>query len=172
MLALDFDCGITPEEAFDRMQAYDITPNQWYPTFSDSPDKRKFRLIFNLDRIITNIDARNYLMDALLMMYPEADKSCRDPARFFYGTDKQGQVLNHKALSVDILFSVLESDKIKNGARTRKIKAGSKGARFLRKIGESCASYINTIEDTENANQRKNNYYEKLTQNKNGKNVD
>ena len=170
-MALDFDGGISPDSAIERIQAYDIIPNAWYPTFGDSPKKRKFRLIFFLDTLITNIDARNYLMESLFAMYPEADAACKNPAHFFYGTNKRGEVLNPKALSLDVLFSVLESDKIKNGARTRKIETGSKGAASLRQIGESCAFYINTIENTENANLKKNSYYEKLKQNKSSKNV-
>jgi hypothetical protein len=155
------------------MQAYDIKPNAWYPTFGDSPEKRKFRLIFFLDTLITDIDARNYLMDGLFAMYPEADKACENPAHFFYGTDKRGQVLNPKALSLDLFFSVLESDKIKHGGRARKIGAQTPGAAFLRKIGENCVSYINYIEDTKKAtNEQKTDYYEKLKKNKYSKNID
>ena len=145
IMALDFDGGITPDAAIQRIQAYEITPNAWYPTFGDTPGKRKFRLIFFLDTLITNIDARNYLMDSLFAMYPEADKACENPAHFFYGTDKRGEVLNPKALSLDVLLSILEADKLKNGGRPRNIEASSEGATFLRTFGETKASYSNTI---------------------------
>jgi hypothetical protein len=172
-MALDFDGGLTPQQAIERMQAYELTPNAWYPTFGDSPDKRKFRLVFFLDTLITDLHARNYLMDGLFAMYPEADAACKNPAHFFYGTNKPGQVLNPTALSLDLLFSVLESDKIKNGGRTRNIKANSKGAAFLRKFGETKASYSNTIEGLQNAtNDQKREYYAKLRKNKRGKSVD
>lgn len=172
-MALDFDGGLSPDLAIERMQAYEITPNAWYPTFGDSPDKRKFRLIFFLDTLITDIDARNYLMDGLFAMYPEADSACKNPAHFFYGTDKSGQVLNPKALSLDLFLSVLESDKIKNGGRLRKIDAGKPGAAFLRKDGFSWASYINTIEAPSKAiDQQKIDYYEDLKRNKFNKEID
>ena len=96
ILALDFDGGISPQEAIERMQVYDLTPNLWYPTFGDTPQKRKFRLLFFLDTVITNIEARDYLMDGLFAMYPEADEACKNPAHFFFGTDKRGQVLTQK----------------------------------------------------------------------------
>ena len=150
-MALDFDGGISPEAAIERIHKYDITPNAWYPTFGDSPEKRKFRLVFFLDTLITDAAARNYLMEALFTMYPEADKACESAAHFFYGTDKRGQVLNPRALSLDILFSVLESDKLKNGGRARKIGAQTPGAAFLRKIGENGALYNNIIEGSQNA---------------------
>ncbi len=172
-MALDFDGGLSPEVAIERMQAYDITPNAWYPTFGDSPQKRKFRLIFFLDTLITNAAARNYLMDALFDMYPEADRACKNQAHFFYGTNKPGQVLNTKAISLDVFFSVLESDKIKNGGRARKIGAQTSGAAFLRNIGETKASYNYNIEDLQKAkNEQKIDYYEKLKQNKRGKAID
>jgi len=169
-MALDFDGGITPDAAIQRIQAYEITPNAWYPTFGDTPGKRKFRLIFFLDTLITNIDARNYLMDSLFAMYPEADKACENPAHFFYGTDKRGEVLNPKALSLDVLLSILEADKLKNGGRPRNIEASSEGATFLRKFGETKASYSNTIEGLQNSkNDQQSEYYAKLKKNKKNK---
>ncbi|MBO6573160.1 MAG: hypothetical protein JJ958_12045 [Balneola sp.] len=155
------------------MRAYELTPNAWYPTFSDSPAKRKFRLIFFLDTFITDIDARNYLMDGLFALYPEADRACKDPAHIFYGTNKNGQVLNSKALPLDLFLTVLESDKIKNGARLRNIDPQKAGAAFLRKIGETEVSYSNTIGDLQKATpEQKKNYYESLKKNKRGKIVD
>ena len=129
--------------------------------------------MFFLDTLITDLHARNYLMDGLFAMYPEADVACKNPAHFFYGTNKPGQVLNPKALSLDLLFSVLESDKLKGGARARNLKAGTKGATALRECGEICAPYIYTIGDTKKAiGEQKSEYYHKLKENKYGKNID
>ncbi|MAO65396.1 MAG: hypothetical protein CL666_10390 [Balneola sp.] len=112
-------------------------------------------------------------MDGLFEMYPEADKACKNPAHLFYGTDKQGEVLNPKALPLDLFFSVLESDKIKNGGRLRKINPQAPGVAFLRKDGFSRSSYSNTIGATSKAtNEQKLEYYEKLNRNKNSKEVD
>lgn len=113
-------------------------------------------------------------MKLLLAFYHEADKACQDPAHFFYGTNKEGQVLNPKALSLDLLLSVLESDKLKDGGRSRKIDAQTTGAAFLRKIGENCVPYSNIIGDTKKATneQQKIEYYKKLKENKRSKNID
>ncbi len=155
------------------MQAYEITPNAWYPTFSDSPAKRKFRLLFALDTFISDIEARNYLMEALIAMYPEADKACKNPAHIFYGTNKKGEVLNSKVISLDLFFSVLESDKLKSGGRLRKINPQHPGVKFLRKDGFSTASYSNTIGARSKAtNQVAKEYYERLKLNKKNKSVD
>lgn len=155
------------------MQAYDITPNAWYPTFSDRPEHRKFRLIFFLDTLLTDIDARNYLMDGLFAMYPEADKACKNPAHLFYGTNKSGKVLDPKAISLDLLFSVLESDKIKNGGRLRKVDPLDAGASFLRKDGFSRAFYSNTITAPSKAKtNQKIEYFDHLKRNKENKEID
>ena len=173
LFGLDFDSGFTPEEAIQRMQAYEITPNAWYPTFSDTPAKRKFRLLFVLDTFITDLEARNYLIDGLFAMYPEADKACKNPAHIFYGTNKKGHVLNSKAISLDLLFTILESDRIKEGGRTRNLKPQTAGAKFIRGLGENCVSYSNTIGDTKKTStQQSRDYYEILNQNKSSKNVD
>lgn len=119
------------------------------------------------------MDARNYLMEGLFTMFPEADEACKNPAHFFYGTDKPGEVLNDKALSLDLLFSVLESHKIKNGGRLRKIDPQRPGAAFLRKDGFSPSSYSNTIGERSKAiDHQKIEYYDKLKDNKNNKHVD
>lgn len=150
------------------MQAYDITPNAWYPTFGDTPGKRKFRLIFFFDTLITELNARNYLMDALFAMYPEADKACKNPAHYFYGTNKKGEVLNSRALDLDLLLTALESDKIKNGGRLRKIAPDQPGVKGLRKNGFLQCSYSNNIETLSKAkNKHKVDYYNWLLSNKN-----
>lgn len=112
-------------------------------------------------------------MDGLFEMYPEADKACKNPAHLFYGTDKQGEVLNPKALPLDLFFSVLESDKIKNGGRLRKINPQSPGVSVLRKDGFSRASYSNTIGAPSKAtDKQKTEYYENLKRNKENKEID
>jgi len=155
------------------MKAYDLTPNLWYPTFGDSPEKRKFRLLFFLDTVITNIEARDYLMDGLFAMYPEADHACKNPAHFFYGTNKLAVVANATVLPLDLLVTVLESDKIKGGGRLRKLDSQNPGAAFLRRDGFSWASYSNTIGAPSKATaEQKNEYYENLKRNKYNKEVD
>lgn len=112
-------------------------------------------------------------MDGLFSMYPEADRACKNPAHLFYGTNKPGQVLESKAIPLDLLFTVLESDKIKEGGRLRKIDSLNAGASFLRKDGFSRSFYSNTIGATpKTTNQEKSKYFEWLQKNKNSKDPD
>lgn len=148
---MDFDGGITPSEAIDRIKSYDLVPNAFYPTYGDSPKKRKFRLLFFLDTLITNREARNHLMDLLFRFYPEADRACRDEAHFFYGTNKTGQVLNPKAISLNTLLTVLDADAVKEGGRLYKLKIGSEGNRQLRGFCKNFRSYSDNIGPEKNA---------------------
>tara|TARA_Y100001935_G_scaffold93147_1_gene77448 strand:- start:66471 stop:66809 length:339 start_codon:yes stop_codon:yes gene_type:complete len=112
-------------------------------------------------------------MNGLFALYPEVDKACKDPARLFYGTNKKGEILNPIPISVERLATVLESDKLKGGARTRKINPKTPGAVGARKHGFSAASYSIYIEGRSKAiSQQKLEYYEKLKRNKKNKSVD
>lgn len=174
VFALDFDSGITPEQSIRRLQSYEITPNLWYPTFGDSPEKCKFRLVLFLDTVITDLAARNRLMDDLLQMYLEADQSCSDAARFFYGTNKKVEVLTNKVISLEHLISALDTDKIKGGGRMRKLDVKDAGVRQLRGYGELKAPYNKSIGGLQNtmSYEQKEEAVEKLRLNLRDKKVD
>lgn len=112
-------------------------------------------------------------MDGLFRMYPEADKACRDEAHFFYGTNKKGEVLNPKAISLDVLFAALESDKIKNGGRMYTIKADQEGPRFIRRICGEQSPYTNNIGELQSSMslEEKRQVIETLRDNRNNKSV-
>lgn len=121
IFALDFDSGIEPLKVLRRFRKYDVEPNAYYHTFGHTPNKTKFRLVLFLDTLIKNRDLRDWIQKSLLMMFPESDQSTSDAARFFYGSDKRGIVLNEKEVPLNLLTSVLDSDKLKSGGRMRKI---------------------------------------------------
>lgn len=84
LFGLDFDSGFTPEEAIERLELYSLEAQIIYATFSDSKVKRKFRLLFALDTVITSLNERDSIINGLLELFPEADKAVRDAARLFY----------------------------------------------------------------------------------------
>lgn len=61
----------------------------YYPSFSHTEEKPKYRLIFVLDKVITNKDERNLIMNNLCSLFEQADKSCVNEDRIFYGTNKK-----------------------------------------------------------------------------------
>ncbi len=85
LFALDFDRGITPQAVIDRFNEFGITPNIIYYTFRDTPEHRKFRVLILVDRVITDCKEAEYYRKGLISVFPEADKSCKDAARMFFG---------------------------------------------------------------------------------------
>ena len=136
IIGLDFDSGLTPQNAIDRLQKYNITPSCWYPSFSDDPTgNRKFRLVFFLDKSIEDASVYSTLMELFFNLYPEVDR-LQDAARFFYGTNAEGIVLNPDEIPLQDLYTALSSNTIK-GARLRKNKHRTKGGKDLQELASS-----------------------------------
>lgn len=84
VVALDFDEGMTLNEAledtFFKKNAAFI-----YTTFSHTESKHKFRVVFVLSELVTNYRIVESLLMELMVMYPQADKTCKDATRLFFG---------------------------------------------------------------------------------------
>jgi hypothetical protein len=86
VFALDFDTGeISVKEVYEELKKYGIHPQLWYTTFSSSTDLLKFRVVLFLENPITNIDLRQLISKGLLKLFPQADQSCSDAARYYFG---------------------------------------------------------------------------------------
>jgi len=85
IFALDFDSGITFLAVLDRLKEYKLDCTLAYSTFSSNEQIPKFRVIFQLDEVITDLELRNSIQYALIALFPECDKLCKDPSRMFYG---------------------------------------------------------------------------------------
>ena len=95
VFALDFDLGlITVEEVINKLYLYEIIPNFWYNTLSDSVELNKFRIIICIDQPVECEEHRRIISDGLLEMFPEADKKCRNACRIFLG-GKKSNILNN-----------------------------------------------------------------------------
>lgn len=82
--ALDFDNGVTLSQAintpFFRQFALFV-----HTTPSHTPESPRLRVVFALDRPISDKDKYAELSLALTSRFGSSDASCKDPARFFYG---------------------------------------------------------------------------------------
>jgi hypothetical protein len=86
IFALDFDGGeLSIEEVYDRLHLYEIKPQLWYETFSSSETLIKFRVVLFLDYPVTNPKIHKLISLGLLKLFPEADQSCKDQARYYFG---------------------------------------------------------------------------------------
>lgn len=98
VVALDFDSGMTLEEALCE---FALTGSFIYTTFSHTDKNHKFRVIFVLDKIITDFEQCSQLIENLLRKYPSADPKCKEPHRLFYGGKKLYELNFDNRLSVN-----------------------------------------------------------------------
>ena len=60
-----------------------------YESFSSTKERQRYRLAFLAPSIIRDRDEATRFLRGLLAAYPEADPSCKDLSRLFFGTDKE-----------------------------------------------------------------------------------
>jgi hypothetical protein len=65
--------------------ALGIQPAFVYKTFSYTEAEQKFRAVYILDHIVTDIRLRDLVIKLLMKLFPECDKACIDASRMFYG---------------------------------------------------------------------------------------
>lgn len=87
IFALDFDCGITYSEVSMRAESYGLPIALAYETLS-SENGNRFRIVFVNAFQIDDIRVSEMIMDALIQIFPECDKACRDVSRIFLGGKK------------------------------------------------------------------------------------
>lgn len=65
-----------------------------YQTFSYTKEHPKFRLAFVMDKPIKDAGMRKHIMETLVNLFPQSDKSCVNADRIFHGTNKSAKLLN------------------------------------------------------------------------------
>jgi len=119
--ALDFDSGVTPEEITSRFIKFGIEPNIIYPSFSDTPELRKFRVVLVLDSVISDIKTRDYIQKGLMKLIGDADPSCKDAARLYFG-GTNSMIFNNDLVSTSKMMEVIDCQVIgDDSGKTRKL---------------------------------------------------
>lgn len=85
-LGVDEDGYLHPLEAIRRAISHDLSPMLLYFTFSASlnPEWYRYRIVFDAGEPVCENTARE-VIKALLSYYPEADQSCKNSNRLFFG---------------------------------------------------------------------------------------
>lgn len=87
----------TPDEAITLLNDKGIKVFAYYYTFSSMEDKPKFRLLFLLKKPTYNQGEAKLIIKTLIDLLPQADKSCKDLSRLFYGTNKEVKIVDPEA---------------------------------------------------------------------------
>lgn len=157
IFALDFDSGIEPETVIHRFKEFNINPNFYYTSFSDTPELRKFRLVLFLDTVIKDIKQRDWIMLSLMKLFPESDTTCKDAARMFYG-GKESTILSRDNIPFKALMEMLEINNITyDGNQTRCL---GKSDKLFEKCSKTGSPIYNNIEVPEYLQKKKNNHFD------------
>lgn len=85
VFTLDFDCGISAEEVRRQAERCMLPVSFMYHSFSSTSECPRFRTAFVNDVPVTDKKAAEIILNMLLEIFPEADKSCKDVSRMFFG---------------------------------------------------------------------------------------
>jgi len=96
---------LTPKEAMKICKDNGVLPALCYKTFSNTADKPKFRIMFKLNEPIKDDNKRWLIASTLVALFPQADKSCLNADRIFFGTNKKVKTLN-KTVSFDKILKL------------------------------------------------------------------
>lgn len=88
---------LTPEETITLLNDKGIKVFAYYHTFNSSEVKPKFRLLFLLKKPTYNQGEAKLIIKTLIDLLPQADKSCKDLSRLFYGTNKEVKIVDPEA---------------------------------------------------------------------------
>ena len=79
---------LTVERAREIMREAGIVPLFGYHTFSHTENVPRFRLVFASDEAVTDKATAEHITEGLQSLFPGVDKSGKDAARMFLGTNK------------------------------------------------------------------------------------
>ena len=76
------------EESLAILEKNKIDVLAHYPSFHDSKEEPRYRILFMLDKPISSVEKRDFIVEGLTELL-KGDHSCTNPARIFFGTDGQ-----------------------------------------------------------------------------------
>ena len=85
LFCLDFDNGVSYLNIKQKFTDYGLPISFSYSTLSSTEGHPKFRIILCHEVPITDYDVAHLMLDMFKVMFPEADRSCFEPARMFFG---------------------------------------------------------------------------------------
>jgi len=84
LIGLDFDKQlISISGVIERLKEKGIRVNMWYSTLRSTPDAPRFGVIICLDEPVTDKHECLEILRGLHALFPEADKKCKELARWF-----------------------------------------------------------------------------------------
>lgn len=115
LLGLDFDTGISYKEVQQIAKEYELPIAFAYQTFSSTESTQRFRVVFVNDVVVDNIYAAEIMLKMLLKIFPDADKSCKDVSRMFFGGKGVLDKVEEKTINIVLLKDAFQEYAFKKG---------------------------------------------------------
>lgn len=135
LIALDFDYGISIDEAIEKLLRFDIEPLAVYTTLSHTEEKPKFRIILEHDQPIYSDKIFKVLTRSIFKIFnlnrKEIDEACSSINRFYYGSNNQYLRIFENVSSINV-------GRIYNFACLECLKDSKNGKRNLEAFMSSC----------------------------------
>jgi KaiC/GvpD/RAD55 family RecA-like ATPase len=104
LIALDIDSGLSIDEARMRIIGHGleaiIAPSKSHQLAKNGTIGDRYRLVFPLDKPITNNEDFEATWAELFKLFPESDRACKDSSRFFYPNTRIEDVTHGKPFPV------------------------------------------------------------------------
>ena len=78
---------------------YNLYPSIIVNTFSSSDEHPKFRIIFLFEEEYKDVKKRDLVINTLIKCFPQADASCKNADRMFFGTNKPVCYIDENAIN-------------------------------------------------------------------------
>ncbi len=98
---------LTVEKAISICEKNHLPLAFYYFSFSHTEKLEKYRLVFVMDKVITDKVLRDTIIRRLIDLFEQADTSCTNADRVFFGTNKEAKILDLKArITVDNILKI------------------------------------------------------------------
>jgi hypothetical protein len=115
IFGIDLDKNSTQEYIDSLADKYGLIVNLQHPSFSDTPEYRKRRIYFFINKFIDNEEERYYIQRNLMNVFSECDVRCIDSARCYFGCNEIysiNETLNDINHVIEILRPISEKDNV------------------------------------------------------------
>lgn len=133
-LAVDIDSGTTLSDALahEWVKKYAALI---YVTWSHTDTHNRFRIVFELNRVITDAEEMRAAFIGLIRKFG-GDQACKDVCRIFFGSKNRDQFILGNTLPNEILDDLIEDGKIKkvNAESSDDTNTGSSAIRSNRQL--------------------------------------
>lgn len=111
------------KDALAICKGNNLNPVFYYYTFSHCKSKPKYRLVFLMDKPITDTKLREIIISTLVNIFPQSDTSCKNADRIFLSTNKQVILCDENArINIDDVLKLSKVEIVKhNNSFTNKL---------------------------------------------------